>query len=508
MSKKKRKKAKQKIKAGLDISKRSSDTVTRWRYARDERPNQGVSEFDISRARGDARYEYQNNPHAYGFAETYDLYVVGDKGPRLKFFGHALDPSWNKENETFRDWVSFQWEKWCKESRVRDALSLAVRSMIVDGVAYVVASKNSKRKIFPVNYEVIEPQRVRNPNAMINGLYEFGYLVNGLIFDEESNLDGVVVLDMPVRDTDMFLTNKFHIIESQRVHILTQTILPGQSVGYSWFAPILEILGRIRDTTDAMAENMKNSAAIIASVESKHGYGHEDGIFGDRDGMNEEPFATRPLPRNNILFMPPETQLKAYKPEQPQSGFREAITDFTTVAGRGIGLPRNKSTGSSHEYNFSSARIDEQSFNMKISRLQIDLKETCLEPLFRSFYGFLYAEAVARFGLGVPLPDDVYFDFSFPKPPPNDPVVQAQANEINLKSGFLTHKMYYEDTYGEDFDDHIADIEQGKQVVPSAYGITESKNETVDVYRGVDTQREDQSGFAPVGENGETNVPV
>lgn len=505
--------AKRVLRAGLDAARRANSTVMHWLYSRDERPGQSVTYSDISHVRGDARYEFQNNPHAFGFAEVFDLYVVGDKGPRLKFFGHPLSPQWNKQHEMFRDWVTFKWEQWCKSAKVRDTLSLAIKAMIVDGSAFLVISRNSKRKIFPASYEVIEPQRVRNPNAMRNGRYDFGYLINGLIFDHEGNLDRVVVLNEPSTDMEGFLDNRYSILESDHVHVLTKTILPGQVMGWSWFAPSLELLGQLRDGSTAMVENMKNSAAIIATVESEHGFEHDDSMFGENNGPHYSPYETRNLPLNRVMLMPPKSKMNAFKPEQPQSGFRDTFVNMIAAAGRGLGLTENKSTGSSKEYNFSSARIDEQQFNLKVSRIQSDIKETCLEPLFAAFYEYLYPGAVAKFGLSIPKPDEVYFDFSFPKPPPHDPVTQANADGMNLKNGFLTHKMYYEDQYGEDFDDHIVDIEQGKKVVPAAYGITgggerhagddgeptnKENNDGTDVYQGVD-ESEDNSGTPPAG---------
>ncbi len=478
--------------AGLNVSRRSFDTASHWAGVRDERPGQGVTAYDRSNARGKAREEFLNNPYGTGFPETFDLYVLGDTGPRLMFFGKPLDPEWNAKHVAFRDWMSWKWSKAAEQIELLDNLSMALQMMIVDGASFLMISRNSQHDRFPINYECIEPQRIANPGMRQNGKCELGHLIDGFIFDDENNLIALSVLDLPERETDDFDCNKYQIVDAKNIHILTRKMVPGQVIGHTWYAPILETLGRLRDTLDSVTENFKNSASIIGTMETEYGYGENYSPFTEIEPAY--PYMSVEMRRNKWLQMPPRTKAQAFKPEQPVQGLWDIISGYVTMMGRGVGLTRNKSTGSSHEYNFSSSRLDDQQLTIRNGRLQKKVKEKSLFPMFVLFYGWIYPEAVARFGVDIPTPDEVFFDFQFPQPPAIDPEAQMRADAIAIKNCTELPQQIWRRKHGDDIEDYEDDFAYARKHFPW-------------LYEGSPGQAAQGKGMIPPAENTRINEP-
>ena len=462
-------KTKTALRAGLNAARTSWDSAPHWKGVFDQRTASGITPHDRIIVRAKAREEYENNPYAYGFAETYDLYTVG-KGPELQFYGHELNKEWNRSNKQFLRWIELQWRKSVSHVGLRDTLSLLVRMMIVDGAGFALVSGNPRRDTFPVNYEIIEPQRIANPGAKPNGRYEFGWLVDGFIFDDHGNLTNVVLLDVPRIDGQQFDSNKFTMVAPELVHVLTRRVLPGQFLGYSWFAPIIESFGRLRDTIGAVEENFKNTSSLIGFIETEYGYA-DDSPFGN-DASEEPmiPYMSSAIKRNSWMQLPPKSKAQMVKPEQPVNGIWDIVSGFIAMMGRAIGLPRNKSTGSSHEYNFSSGQLDNQPFQLQVERIQESIKQSCLRPLFLLFYSYIYPKAVERWGVEIPTPDEVLFDFQFPLPPMVEPEAQARADAIAIKNGSTTPQRVWKSRHGDDMEDHLDEFVWAKENFPWLYG--------------------------------------
>ena len=463
-------KTKTALRAGLNAARTSWDTSPHWKGVFDQRTASGITPHDRIVVRAKAREEYENNPYAYGFAETFDLYTVG-KGPELQFYGHELNKEWNRNNKQFHRWIELQWRKWASRTGLRDTLSLLVRMMIVDGASFALVSSNPKLNVFPASYEIIEPQRIANPGSKPNGRYEFGWLVDGFVLDDSGNIVKVVLLDVPNIDVQQFDANKFKMVDPEFIHVLTRRVLPGQFLGYSWFAPIIESFGRLRDTIAAVEENFKNTSSLIGYIESDYGYGDDYSPFGGLESVEPMfPYFTSEVKRNTWMQMPPKAKAHMLKPEQPVQGLWDIVSGFIAMMGRAIGLPRNKSTGSSHEYNFSSGQLDNQPFQLQVERMQESIKHSCLRPLFNLFYSYIYPQAVERWGVEIPIPDEVLFDFQFPLPPMVEPEAQARADAIAIKNGSTTPQRVWKSRHGDDMEDHLDEFIWAKENFPWLYG--------------------------------------
>ncbi len=467
MSRKKSKKAKKtkspaaeqkQVRAGLNVAKRSSDTWHHWAFARQETPAGVVRPKDRAEARTKAREEYLNNPYAAGFADTFALYLVGT-GPRLRFKGSG-NPDFIRE-------VELLWRDWSDSVRLAKTLRLGVKSLVVDGELFLMESLNPKRPIWGINYQVLDPQRIGNPG----GKPWTPRMQDGIFFDEFGNVDAFCVYDTPEYDCSFYDSGRYQVISSQNIHFAFKENLPEVTRGWSWFAPVLESMGRLRDYEDGVIEAAKSAANTFATLETQSGFVDGSSALTIGEETDYYPWESHTPQRNKIIQLPPETTLKAFQPAQPTTNVPEFISNQVARLGRGMGLTRNRATGSSHEYNFSSGKLDSQPFEMLISCLQRDLLELdVMDKLFADFYVGILPRLCLKYP-DAPELEDADWSWRWPKPPLVDEEAAARADAIRVKSCQATIREIWEERHPDSrFEEVKAEIDADRKAYPEIYG--------------------------------------
>lgn len=474
--------APKKLNAGLNVAKHSSDTWQHWAFARPETPASAVRPKDRAEARTKAREEYLNNPYAAGFADTFALYLVGT-GPRLRFKGGADTPP-----ELIRE-IELLWRDWSDSVRLAKTLRLGVKSLVVDGELFLLESANPKRPIWGVNYQVIDPQRIGNPNSRPWS----PRMQDGLFFDEFGNVDAFCVYDVPEYDCSYYDSGRYQVISAQNIHYAFKENLPETTRGWSWFAPVLESMGRLRDYEDGVIEAAKSAANTFATIETQSGFVDGNSALNIGEDTDYYPWTCHTPQRNKIIQLPPETTLKAFQPAQPTTNVPEFISNQVARLGRGLGLTRNRATGSSHEYNFSSGKLDSQPFEMLVQCLQRDLLELdVMDRLFADFYAGILPRLIAKHGVAVPEPEEADWSWRWPKPPLVDEEAQARADAIRVKSCQATIREVWEDRHPDSrFEEVKAEIDADRKAYPEIYG----------------AQTTDADGVAPAAAGTRINEP-
>ena len=450
-----------KMSAGLNVAQYSSDTWNHWAFTRPETPAGAVKPKDRAEARTKAREEYLNNPYAAGFADTFALYLVGT-GPRLRFKGGAETPP-----ELIRE-IELLWRDWSDSVRLAKTLRLGVKSLVVDGELFLMESANPKRPIWGVNYQVIDPQRIGNPN----GQPWAPKMQDGIFFDEFGNIEAFCVYDIPEYNSSFYDSGRYQVISSQNIHFAFKENLPEATRGWSWFAPVLESMGRLRDYEDGVIEAAKSAANTFATIETQSGFIDGNSALTIGEGTDYYPWTCHTPQRNKIIQLPPETTLKAFQPAQPTTNVPEFISNQVARLGRGMGLTRNRATGSSHEYNFSSGKLDSQPFEMLIQCLQRDLLELdVMDKLFGDFYAGIMPRLIAKYGGAVPDMEAADWNWRWPKPPLVDEEAQARADAIRVKSYQATVREIWEERHPDSrFEDVKAEIDADRKAYPEIYG--------------------------------------
>ena len=484
MSKKKRRRATAKrakenktaapIAATYQAARPTSDTLRAWLQATPQETTlRALNARTRSALRSQARTEFENNPHAAGIARLFGLYVVG-VGPRLRFkgFDRRLRRPFDKR---LQDYVERRWERFADETNLAVVLRQAMESIVVDGEAFLVLTPNPKISV-GVNVVLLDAQRVGNPNGRPSSRLE----QDGVRLDEFGNVKDYCVYEAPELECAYYDSSRYSFLPSEQVFALFRRDLPGQTRGVSWFAPVLPYLQQLREYTQATVEAAKAGAKVFATVETQAGYALDcvDEHYLEPGSYRYQAYDSFETPNGKLVHLPVGTTLKGFTPTQPTTAADAYTANLLSQIGYAMGLPRNKATGSSHEYNFASGRLDNQPFEMLIDELQRDVFERSLvDKLFVSFYRLIFADVLTRFD-DAPTPSDVDWEWIWPKPPLVDAEAQARTNAIRVKAGQATLAEVWREAHPfEDWDDAREQILRDRKDFPEFFGASSEPNE-------------------------------
>lgn len=448
---------------------------------------QTLTPFKRDSYRTQARLEYTDNQHAGGIARLFGLYVVGT-GPRLKFKGAARFT--NRETEKrLLDYVNFKWANFADEIRLASILRQSMQTIVVDGEAFLFVAPNPKRSI-GFDLKLIDSQRVGNPDLQLSNRR----LQDGVYLDDYGNVYQYCFYNVPENATLYYQPNSYSIVPASQVYHLFREDLPGQTRGVSWFAAALPLLQQLREYTAAVIESAKRSAKFVATIETQSGFNLD--VFHDQYYLPGEGFVEdgQPIPppssllpydawgrlksdNGDTLILPPGTTQKTFDASQPTTEASQFTNNILGQIGYSLGLPRNKATGSSHEYNFASGRLDNQPFEMLIKTLQLDLFERrCCDRLFKLFYELLLPRLYRDFD-EAPDIDEIDWEWVWPEPPLVDAESTARTNAIRVQSAQATLEEVWNETHAfSEFSDVREQIKTDEKDFPTIYGVKEDSD--------------------------------
>lgn len=447
----------------------TSDTARAFDAARlPETPLQLGNATDRASLRNQARYEYQNNPHASGIARLFSLYVCG-AGPRLRWrqWEEALDAP---IDERLQKYVEGRWEAFATSIRFPSLLRQAMRSIVVDGEAFLC--------LVPTEYDafkvdLLDSQRIGNPD----GKPSTTYLQDGVFFNAFGEPTAYCVYRVPERESSGYDATKYDAVPASQIFHLFREDFAGQSRGITWFAPSMALLQQLREYTEATVEAAKAGARVWATVETQNGFSED--YLDLEGGVPYDAYRTFETPNGRYLQLPAGTTMRGFNPSQPSTAADAYTANLLSQIGYSMGLPRNKATGSSHEYNFASGRLDNQPFELLISTLQRDMLELGFcDPLFGLFYEIIEEDLHWRF-TDAPTLAESDWSWEWPAPPLVDAEATARTNAILIKSGQKTLREVWESLHPNgNYEDAAKEIERDRERFPEMYGATPEPEET------------------------------
>lgn len=476
------------VRSSYGAARPTADTMKQFLQARRETTLQAQSHWTRESLRTQARLELETNQHAGGIARLFGLYVVGT-GPRLKFKGFPKYARRSVPRELI-DYVNYRWERFADDVQLATTLRSAMESLVVDGDAFLFFGENPKREL-GIDVRLLDSQRIGNPN----GRQSSRDLQDGVYLDAWGNPLQYCVYNVPETEGAFYRPNEYQLIGASQIFHLFRSDLPGQTRGVSWFASALPLLQQLREYTAAVVESAKQGARFVATIETQTGFSIDDfneiyALPGDGSGPGPESAdGYTPIPydawgsfhtRNgDSLVLPPGTTQKGFNPSQPTAEASSYTANILSQIGYSMGLPRNKATGSSHEYNFASGRLDNQPFEMLIKTLQLDLFERrCCDRLFKYFYAALEPDLLERFDeTETPAPSDTEWEWVWPSPPLVDAEATARTNAIKLQSLQATLGEVWNDTHPfSEFDDVREQILKDEADFPNVFKLPVEKS--------------------------------
>jgi lambda family phage portal protein len=421
--------------AKYDAAQTTNENKNHWLGADGLSAAQSNNELVRSILRRRARYECGNNGYAKGLVRGRANDTIG-VCPRLQLSlpETYTDPDFQANLTTNPDAaraIEVMWSDWCDTVGLADKLRLLDKSETRDGEAFAIQVTNPRLTEGPqLDIKLIEADQCTTPDID----YSDPLAVDGIVFDEHGNPAEYHFLKQHPGDSRWAANwvTEYQRFPAERVHHLYDPERIGEVRGIPGITPALPLFNQMREFTLAALGSAKLAAMIAGVIETESGNVDPSDNPPEIESMDEIPFA-----RNALLTMPPGATAKAFDSKQPGPSYKEFKSEINTEAGRSIDAPKNQSTGSSAEYNFSSGKLDRIPYEQAIKIRRDRIRRVLLDRLFKAWA----AEALMipnYLPIGLPPLREWRAKWRWDGFASIDPVKDANASQTRMQSGVST----------------------------------------------------------------------
>lgn len=429
------------IAARYDAAQTTDQNRNHWAAADALGPDASLNPTVRRITRQRARYEAGNNGYVKRSLRVKRNDLVGT-GPRLQL---TLPETWTDPDfgtrmttpEGAARAVERAYRKWAKAAGVARELRVMVESGNRDGECFGLFVTNPAIDDgVKLGLRLLEADQCSTPDLN----HADPLATDGVRYDEFGNpVEYHFLKSHPGEPGWPRGWNEYDRVDAKYVVHWFDIDRPGQRRGITQLAPSLNLSGQTRRFTSAVlaaAETAANHAAVLYTDQPPPG---DDDPAGEGDRAPEQPeaFDRIPMPQNGGITLPNQWRVEQLKPEQPTTTYPQFKNELLTESGACLNLPRNVSTCSSAEYNYSSARLDHLPTRQDARITRDDLRAVALDPLFRAWLhnarlipGYLPA--------GLPPAEEWEWAWQWDGFESIDPVKDATADQIRLANGTTT----------------------------------------------------------------------
>ncbi len=356
------------VRARYDAAQTTTDNKVHWAQADalDAVTANSPAVRRILRSR--ARYEVSNNSYAKGMILTLANDLIGT-GPRLQLLGASAEVTRRLEAA---------WADWAGLVDLAGKLrTMAMAKSGHDGEAFAVFIDNPgvQHEIL-LDLQLVEADRVANP------YYGLTSDDDGITFDAYGNPVTYSVLKEHPGSTYYNLEKPDYVPASRMLHWFRRD-RPGQIRGIPEITPALPLFAQLRRytlATIAAAETAADNSMWMKTPASA-----ED-MTDSKDVVEvPNPFDLFPLTRNMVTQLPDGYDIGQFKPEQPVTTYGEFKAQILNEIARCLNMPYNIAAGNSSNYNYSSGRLDHQTYFRSLSVDQHHLETTILDRILKAW---------------------------------------------------------------------------------------------------------------------------
>ncbi len=412
------------IAARYDNAITTNENIRSWTNT-DYYSARAANNFQVRRSlRVRSRHEVANNPFLFGITNGNADDLI-DTGPTLQL--DSGDKSYDRE-------VEMAWQDWCAEVEFVEKLRTCKLARTVDGEGFLifktVEELESPVKLFPVD---VEADQVTTPQP--KNLAE--YWVDGVDLHPITNRPRKYAV-LKHHPGDLFWLNPldFQWVDAEFVVHWFPKFRPGQVRGVPVFTPSLDLFNDMRAFRKSVMDNAKLVAQHTVTLESEAPAGMDD------DDNDEEyfPFKRVPVVNGTQTLLPKGMKAHTMDPKQPATTYEMWQTTCIGEACRPLSYPLNLALGTSHRFNFSSAKLDHINYRHSLNVERNDCERVVLNKSFKAWYQEAVLCGQIRAYDGLKLPPH---DWHWPGYEPLDPVVDAEADIMRLQSGTLTWREFW-----------------------------------------------------------------
>ena len=334
----------------------------------------------ILRAR--ARYEVANNSYARGIVLTLANDVVGT-GPRLQLL---------TDNDSANRTVEQAFVQWAEAVRLAEKLRTLRMARAESGEVFALLTANpALQTLVKLDLRLIEADQVATPMEAVDRRpkaegspasarsLQPAASVDGIVFDAFGNPVEYHLLRGHPGDASAIgpsLLGFDRVPASAMLHYF-RTDRPGQSRGIPEITPALPLFAQLRRYTLAViaaAETAADFAAVLYTDAPAN---------GEADPV--EPMDLVELERRMATVLPGGWKLGQVAAEQPATTYGEFKQQILNEIARCLNMPFNVAAGNSSGYNYSSGRLDHQTYFKSIRVEQADIESRVLDRILAAW---------------------------------------------------------------------------------------------------------------------------
>lgn len=396
------------VRAKYDAAQTNEDNRKHWAAADALSADSANARQIRVTLRNRARYEVANNSYARGIVLTLANDTVGT-GPRLQML---LD-----DQDELCTVLEREFARWAKAVDLAQKLRTMRMAKAQDGEAFAIFVTNpALPTAIKLDLRLIEADQV----SSLFGVLPLPTAVDGIEFDAYGNPSEYHVLKYHPGGPAWAPGEVDRVPASQVIHLF-RTDRPGQHRGIPEITPALGLFAQLRRFTLAVLDAAE-MAADFAGI-----------LYTDAPANGEaspiEPMDTIELERRMLTTMPDGWKLGQVEAQQPATTYSEFKREILNEIARCLNVPYNIAACNSSSYNYSSGRLDHQTYYKSIRVEQSQLEAVVMDRILNAWM----AEAVRVLDLGEleDWPHQWFWDGQEHVDPAKEAAAQAQRLESN-----------------------------------------------------------------------------
>lgn len=410
--------------AAFDAAKNTSENRKHWAESDSLDAASAMNPEVRLKLRNRSRYESANNPIIAGIGDTLACDIIGI-GPSLEF---------ELEDDQVAEVGSDRFHAWAEAVNLWEKSRVAERALYDTGEIFWLFVQNDALDCeVKLDVQLIEAERVYTPWE----LRDDPTVIDGIRFDRWGNPVGYYVAKRHPGSATGFgnIKEEFDYLLAGR-DILHDFELrrPGQVRGIPALTPSLNSCAMLRRWSLAVvraAEMAASLGAVLIETDLPPNISGEVNVGAPGTGLEFQ--------RGQMTFVPAGSTAKQMKAEQPTSTHDAYMRSQVREIARPVSMPLNIALCDSSGYNYSSGRLDHQTYDRSIEVRQDRRVNKVLTPIFLRWH----SEGVLISGY---LPQQLRTrDMARPahcwlwrKRPHVDRLKEANATEVELRIGTTT----------------------------------------------------------------------
>ena len=417
------------IRAKFDSAQTNADNRRHWANADGLSADAAASPAVRRTLRNRARYEVANNSYARGIVLTLANDVTGT-GPRLQMLLANDDDA--KTNQT----IEREFMAWAKAVDLPGKLRTMRMARAQDGEAFAMLFSNDNlNSPVKLDLKLIEAEQVATP-VFASGSAAAGLAarhgeaersrVDGIEFDPFGNPVAYHILKSHPGSGAAVSSLDFQRVRADSVIHWFRADRPGQRRGLPDILPALPLFAQLRRYTLAVIGAAESAANIAVLMKTNAPAGGE--------AAEVEPMTEMEFSPNMAIFTPEGWEPSQVKAEQPATTYDMFKREILNEIARCLNMPFNIAACNSSGYNYSSGRLDHQTYYKSIRVDQAHCEAVVLDRILTAWL----AEAVKVFGIGLGDISDAPHQWFWDGHEHVDPAKEAQAQATRLSSNTTT----------------------------------------------------------------------